>query len=313
MKLGFRVAASLSFCFALTVFEASTAHAFCRTNSCDSSRGEVCTLDDSGCRQGGVDLIWASSCVTFAVQKDGSKRNEIGADAFEQVINTAFDTWMQADCGGGTHPSIVVGSHGQVVCDKVEYTKGGNANIYMFRDDKWLASGPGNALALTTVWYDWHTGKIYDADVEVNGTIGSPDPNDPAYSQRITNGAPEDGADLPSIITHESGHFLGLDHAPFNPGATMFTFYEPGAGNLRVLSDDDQAGICAIYPADRTAESDNCDPRHGFSSKCYVPATDSGCALKSSGAYEGTRGPWIAFALGLSALFGARRLRRRKR
>ena len=33
-------------------------------------------------------------------------------------------------------------------------------------------TAPGSALALTTVSYDWHTGEIYDADVEVNGTSG---------------------------------------------------------------------------------------------------------------------------------------------
>jgi hypothetical protein len=311
MKLGLRAAASLSFCFALTVLEASNAHAFCRTNSCDPARGEVCSLDESGCHKGGVELYWASSCVTFAVQKDGSKRNEIDALSFEQVINNAFDTWMNADCGDGTHPAIRVSSHGQVVCDKVEYNKSGNANIYLFRDDQWLASGPGNALALTTVWYDWHTGKIYDADVEVNGSVGSTDPNDPGYEQRITNGAPEDGADLPSIITHESGHFLGLDHAPFTPGATMFTFYDPGSGNLRKLSADDQAGICAVYPPDRVADGDDCEPRHGFSSKCYVPPSD-GCSLKA-GPSDSSRLPWLLLGTGLTALLGLRRARRRTR
>lgn len=312
MRLALRLAASLSFCVALTALRTEDAHAFCRTNSCDPARGEVCTLDEKGCKIGGKELYWQSSCVSFAVQREGSLRNGIDAATFDQVIATAFETWMTADCGDGTHPAITVASLGQVACDEVEYTKGGNANIYLFRDDKWLESGPGNALALTTVWYDPKTGKIYDADVEVNGSVGSTDPASPDYTSRITNSAPEDGADLPSIITHEAGHFLGLDHTPFRMGSTMDVSYDPGSGNLRVLSTDDQAGICEIYPPDRVAETNDCAPRHGFSSSCYAPPEDS-CSLSAPGASRSTRAPWLALALGLGTLLGARRLRRRTR
>ncbi|HWA76551.1 MAG TPA: matrixin family metalloprotease [Polyangiaceae bacterium] len=305
-----RLFASLSFCFALTALSSSTAFAFCRTNSCDPARGEVCSLDETGCRVGGVDLYWANSCVTFAVQRDGSKRNGIDAQSFEQVISNAFDTWMAADCGGGGHPSISVSSLGEVECSEVEYTKGANANIYMFRDDEWLASGPGNALALTTVWYDWHTGKIYDADTEVNGSVGSVEPGTDGYQSRITNSAPEDGADLPSIITHESGHFLGLDHTHFHEDATMNANYNPGGHNLRVLTQDDMDGICAVYPVDRQPEGDDCNPRHGFSGSCYVPES-GGCSLGARGLGGST---WfgVTAGLGLASLFVARRTRRRR-
>lgn len=305
-----RLFASLSFCFAVTAFSSSNAFAFCRTNSCDPARGEVCSLDDNGCRVGGVDLIWANSCVTFAVQRDGSKRNAIDAKSFEQVISNAFDTWMAADCGDGGHPSISVSSLGEVECKEVEYTKGANANIYMFRDDEWLASGPGNALALTTVWYDWHTGKIYDADTEVNGSVGSVEPGTPGYDSRITNSAPEDGADLPSIITHESGHFLGLDHTHFHEDATMNANYNPGGHDLRTLTQDDIDAICAVYPVDRKPESDDCNPRHGFSGSCYVPDS-GGCSLGSHG-FGGSGATWFGAAagLGFASLFVARRRRR---
>lgn len=290
-----RLAAAL-LCAASSWLATTPAFAYCRTNSCDKARGEVCSTDSEGCLEGGVPLAWTSSCVTFTVQKEGSIRNHIAPDEFEQVIQNAFDTWMNADCGDGTHPSIGVHSLGLVTCGKVEYNKDqGNANIYVFRDEDWTATGPGNALALTTVWYDWKTGEIYDADVEVNGTDG-----------RITNGTPEDGDDLPSIITHESGHFLGLAHAPFNVGATMYTFYRRGVDNLRNLSADDMAGICSIYPPDRVAASNSCDPRHGFSSTCRQDK--SGCSVTPGVGSESG----LAASAALSVI-GAVMLRRRRR
>ncbi|MDX2052733.1 MAG: matrixin family metalloprotease [Polyangiaceae bacterium] len=215
----------------------STAHAFCRSNSCDPARGEVCTVDADGCRQGGKLLYWQTDAIPFSVQSDGSAKNKITSASFEAVIEKAFDTWTGVDCGGGKHPGLSTMNVGQTTINTIGYVNdASNANVFLFRDDTWLATVPGSALALTTVSYDWHTGRIYGADVEVNGTGGN-----------ITNGAITDGADLPSIILHETGHFFGLDHAR-SPSATMYIMYEAGKGNLRVLDPDDISGMCAMYP-----------------------------------------------------------------
>lgn len=296
MSLARKVPAALT--LSALLLGAGNAAAYCRTNSCDTSRGEMCSFE-GGCLVGGLDLAWVSSCVTFAVQKDGSTKNNIHPEDFEITIKKSFETWMTAPCGKGLTPSISVRSLGEVECNNVEYNKeGGNANIYMFQDDDWTASGQGNALALTTVWYDWKTGEIYDADVEVNGTGGD-----------ITNGKPEDGADLLSIITHESGHFLGLAHSPFNPAATMYTVYTPGRGNLRELDQDDIDGICAIYPPDRVAKTEECGPRHGFASDCWKP--DEGCTCTSAPGRNSSAAGLVMAGLALTGLLSRRRRRLR--
>jgi MYXO-CTERM domain-containing protein len=282
-------------CIALSLFGSAQARAFCRSNTCDPARGEVCTVDKDGCRKGGELLYWNSAPIPFLVQTNGSVRNQIDGTSFEHVISAAFHTWSSANCGLGKHPSISGMSAGQTASDAVEYIEGGsNANLFTFRDETWLATIPGSALALTTVSYDWHTGLIYDADVEVNGTGGN-----------ITNTRPGDGADLPSIITHEVGHFLGLDHSQ-KPTATMFITYVVGKGNLRSLDADDVAAICALYPPGGASSAHAAAAAAPGSSRISA-APLAGCSLSSEGRQTAPHGLWAILVLG--AWLGARRRR----
>ncbi|MDA0748771.1 MAG: beta-propeller fold lactonase family protein, partial [bacterium] len=56
--------------------------------------------------------------------------------------------------------------------------------------------------------------------------------------------------DLQSVLTHELGHFLGLDHSGLqgSPSVrpTMYPFY---FGSERSLETDDKAGLAALYPS----------------------------------------------------------------
>ena len=252
---------SFAACIVATLSSSATARAYCRTNTCDPTRGENCSVDKDGCRQGGKPLYWGISPVPFLVNQAGSTKNAIDSSGFEKVIASAFDTWSSANCGKGKHPNIAGVSLGQTPDSVVEFIAGQqNANIFMFRDDLWMATAPGSALALTTVSYDWHTGEIYDADVEVNGTGGN-----------ISNARTSDGADLPSIMTHEMGHFLGLDHSS-KKTATMYISYVPGKGDLRSLDVDDMAAVCLIYPP-RGSVASSTGPRY------VVTSPLTGCTL----------------------------------
>ena len=72
---------------------------------------------------------------------------------------------------------------------------------------------------------------------------------------------PATSYDLPSILTHEVGHFLGMAHStePCTVGGddcpTMNPFYTTGSDAYRSLEADDVAGICAVYPPSRKARN----------------------------------------------------------
>ena len=47
-----------------------TAHAFCRTTTCDPNKAsEDCQFDDEGCLMTGEPLAWRSNCVTVGVHE----------------------------------------------------------------------------------------------------------------------------------------------------------------------------------------------------------------------------------------------------
>jgi MYXO-CTERM domain-containing protein len=225
------------------------ASAYCRTSVCDASKGgELCVpAKTTDC---GIPLFWPQSCIGFSLNKAASKH--IGLDAAQDMMQKAFDSWTKADCGAGTSPSIDVSNLGAVLCDQKVYNQqGGNTNLIVFRDDEWPYLGQGNTLGLTTVTFNLDDGSIFDADLEVNGTID------------LTTGANIE-YDLRSILTHEVGHMLGLAHST-NVDATMFVQYIPGETGLRSLSQDDMDAICSAYPPGEKGAVCDPTPRHGFS------------------------------------------------
>jgi MYXO-CTERM domain-containing protein len=298
--------------FAAAWFGAAPAGAFCRTTTCDAlDQTADCSRDANGCSTKGIPLEWPTQCVSFGVQKDGSPLRHITYATFDSIVKTAFDQWTATQCSNGAHPAFKVWDLGEIDCGDAEFNRCvPNANTWMFRDDTWPYTGITSTLALTTVTFELKTGKILDADVEVNS----------AHTD-ITTSAQGIVADLQSIATHESGHFLGLAHSN-DPQATMYTSYSPGDLSFRSLSDDDHAGICAVYPPGRTDGTCNGPmPLNGFSRSCAAPDAPTECgnsntSPKSSSCAVAPSGgrsvlPWAAIAFGAAAL-GRRRHRGRR-
>jgi hypothetical protein len=286
---------------ALAIFgSASMANAYCRTSSCPGvGTSQVCNPPAEG--DCGVPLFWPKTCVGWSLQKNAS--SQVSFPEMEQIVTKAFETWMNAPCEGGGHPRIVVQQAEPAECAKHEYNQtAGNANIILFHDDSWPYEGSSNTLALTTVTYNLDTGEIYDADMEINSA-----------DITFTTGDSNVVFDLPSVVTHETGHFLGLAHS-HDVHATMFPDYIEHTTNLRNLSPDDIAGICAIYPPGQLADDCDITPRHGFSPLCAAEqAAEKGCSTAAAGCdvAGGASGRWAGAAALCALLLAARRRRSR--
>jgi hypothetical protein len=287
------------------------AHAlYCRAKACTAKYADVwkteppCQRDSFGCLIAGKPLFWPQTCISFSVQKDAAPSDGIDYDAAVAVIGGAFQTWLDAECFDGGTPSFAIVDAGPVECTEVEYNEQhGNANIFMFRETDWPHPGGNGQLALTTLTFNVETGEVLDADVEINSTRVD-----------FTLGDEFVGHDLASTLTHEIGHFLGLSHDS-DPETTMWWVQSAGDTAQRTLHAEDIAGICEIYPPDRSVDTERCGPRHGFSTAC-VPGEEklqqpsSGCGVTRKANAGGNLGALVA---ALSAGFVARRRHRARR
>ena len=289
----------------------AAAHAFCRTTTAPLPAD----YDPSeGCYDEGYVLWWRNACVGYSIQEDASR--QVTLAQAEQAFATAFTKWTgtacPADDAGQSRVSIDVRDEGPVECDQVQYNQTQpNQHVIIFRDDVWPYDDANNTLALTTVTFNPDTGELYDADMEVNSTENVP--------LTVSGPVPPGGYDFESIVTHETGHFLGMAHTP-DSRATMYARYVQGSTSMRNLSEDDVTGICTAYPPDGTRTTsvgspvpeDVCDPtpRHGFSTQCAQP--QSSCASARPGG-PGGRVPGSMIALGVAGVIACTLGLRRRR
>jgi hypothetical protein len=117
----------------------------------------------------------------------------------------------------------------------------GNDGVNMIKTNltvpQYQNSGAGDALAITYMTTAATTGQILDADIIFN----------PNIDFTLSSTVPANRYDLESVLTHEIGHLLGLDHSAML-NATMFPRIGQGVSTPRVISADDMAGVRTIYP-----------------------------------------------------------------
>ena len=274
---------------------APAALGFCRTTTCAvKTPPDSCVRDfNTGCWTSGIPLFWPRECLSYAVNVAGSPGLGLDYAAALAVVDRGFAHWPTASCTDGGSPSVAFMSRSGLTCDRVEYNPTGpNANAILFRDSGWTHDP--TALALTTVAFSVKTGQILDADMEINTIVAMP-------------------IDLEFVVTHESGHFVGLDHSP-DTGAVMFFQYS-GPANATgdaPLAPDDIDAICAAYPPSR-ATPPVCDyePDKGYATDCGGDVT-AACAVAPVSPSGDRNGLWICATVTLGAVL-AHRLRARRR
>lgn len=274
-------------------FASADARAYCQTTTEKETAGYDPSV--SGCWTTGAPLKWNVRDVNYSLDVGASTQVSL-ADA-TTVVRDAFGKWSTAVCAttdaGTTHPSITLHDVGPtdaaatdcglVECDPTIHDT--NHDI-VFRDGVWPHNDPNNTLALTTVTYGIHSGEIFDADMEINSHD---------HKLSIASPTPIGAFDLGTILTHETGHFIGMAHSN-QAGAVMFVRYVSGRMQL---TPDDVTGVCTIYPPDSSSGSSNGNVKAGCA--CGTAQSDGATGATALGG---------AAALVLAATLRARRRRR---
>ena len=228
---------------------------------------------------------WTAGCAQITYHPMGTSHLE-GMTEFD-ILDDVIETWREGteDCSFFELVSIGIANH-SVEVDGI--------NLIRFYDtadsnSPWCPAGtttqangmpcfPNAAAAITTVTSEDATGRIVDADIEINGITFSIsndgetlDPNPGCFS------------DLANAMTHEFGHLMGLDHtcspsaasrpidhecnrvpvcSPTNPAdvlaTTMYASQTCGETKKATPEAVDILGICDIYPSDPNPPA--CEP-----------------------------------------------------
>jgi hypothetical protein len=158
-----------------------------------------------------------------------------------QAIQNSFNRWrditeseIDFEFAGSTTNAVTSASDGRNVIRWVD------ANI---------AAG---VFAVTITTFDTTTAKILDADMELNDRDFTWDTLGPTGTQGVVGRAM-----IENVVTHEIGHFIGLDHAA-NARASLYFQSGPGLINSVSLETDDVAPVIRDY-----ASPDHTNPRLG--------------------------------------------------
>ncbi len=243
--LGKRTRTALGLCcVALTLSATSSTLAFCRSSSCQFGEearvlagGPECQRDTEECVIEGNPLHWGNPCLYYAVQEGGSQALGLTAEEFRVAIDAAFESWRGVTCPGGGSPRFRAQFQGFVECARREAVCGdqtANVSTFMLSDRDFPADG--SVLGLTTPSGGTRSGLVIDADLELN-----------SRDYRFAFAEQSGDFALADVLTHEVGHFLGLDHT-LSFGALMAEDYASLALSRELLTDDDVAGICSIFP-----------------------------------------------------------------
>lgn len=275
-----------------------SAQAFCRSTTE--------SLPSGACQDQGLPLLWDRSCLDFSLHASVPVRVPALNDAqVRRIFDASFDAWADVDCG--TEPFAVSLVPGTTSVDPVafEFDVRNEAVLSALTAAEWAEiEQPPTAFAITFVFHDPNSGRIYDVDVALNLGAG------PFVE---CQGDCRDGrVDLQNTLTHEAGHVLGLGHSEVNR-ATMQNDAVPGQTFMRTLEDDDRAGLCALELPAGPCRAGQCECPAAPVIPQVIRQEQSACAVAGAGtASTHGIGPAHAATL-LGTLMAIAVVRRRRR
>ncbi|AWV88383.1 matrixin [Bradymonas sediminis] len=250
---------------ALVLFHTSDAQAFRHTMTCNLEGSEHRCAED----QTPKPLRWSARCVLYHINEDalesvaGGSNDEAALAEVRRAVALSFQAWTDVECSDMT---LVDGG---LTTQKDSTFRAGdsrNTNLVMWRDKDWDELATAKAFALTSVTYNPRNGIIADADIQVNTEL---------YNYSAGNIPRANHVDLRNTLTHEVGHFIGLDHSDLR-NATMYSTAPVGETSKRALHPDDINGLCATYPL-RAEEPPQCLRASEFPSEADLGLRRSGC------------------------------------
>ncbi len=244
----------------------------------------------------------------------GWTQNELGDDDVGgsdelTAVSKAYGAWQAVldNCGNLTLPegprtaSRVVG---------YEQNASTNENIILFRKKSCANEvGPSaqcwrlgtcrnlydcweddlGVIAITTVSYEPESGRIFDADIEMNSFTFRFSVSDTPCT--LAGGGR--CADIQNTVTHEVGHLLGLDHT-LAAGSTMNPKAPDGELSKRNVDPGSTSFVCEAYP------------KGSFTRDCVVNEADPVLGDAARSCAGGVGGPSLAL-LSIVLAWGRRR------
>jgi AcrR family transcriptional regulator len=180
-------------------------------------------------RADGHPVHWTRDLVQFVIQAGGDPSIHDGSDL--TAARLAFQAWELPESRLRFRERTDAATRARTdwASDDVHMVVWDTQNTTGFFDD---ASG---LVAVTPLDFDPRTGELLDADIIVDARRGAATSTDPR------------DYDLQAILTHEVGHFLGLDHSAV-ASSTMDPRVDFGDTLARSLEHDDRAAVAALYP-----------------------------------------------------------------
>lgn len=171
-------------------------------------------------------MVWPADKIPVPYYINMTGSDDLSLADVTTAVDAAFATWQAVPCSTLSFADLGTTDLGAAI---------DTTNVILFVESGWTEGD--EAAAATSLWI---IAGMQTADISVNGqdwtwAIGPP-------SNAIDNNT----LDLQAVLTHETGHFSGLNHS-MRAFDTMYYSWKPWQ-DQRLPSYDDKQGLCSIYP-----------------------------------------------------------------